>query len=121
MPGDELATIDDYISSFPESVQVILEEVRRTIRNVVPAAGETISYRIPAMTLNDKHLVYFAAWKRHISVYPVPAGDEAFERELAPYRAAKGTVKFPFGKPIPYDLIGRLVALQVRQRLDSGG
>lgn len=118
--ANRFATIDDYISSFPEDVQVILEEVRRTIRNVVPTAGETISYQIPTITINGKYLVYFAAWKHHISLYPIPAADEAFEQELAPYRAAKGTVRFPFRKPIPYDLIERMVALLVKQRLDSG-
>ena len=114
--AEQFATIDQYISSFPEDVQIILEAVRRAIRNVVPAAGETISYRIPTMTLNGRHLVYFAAWKRHISLYPVPAADEAFEQELAPYMAAKGTVRFPLHEPIPYDLIERLVALLVQQR-----
>jgi uncharacterized protein YdhG (YjbR/CyaY superfamily) len=117
-PG-RLATVDDYIASFPDEVQVALEEVRRTIRTVVPSAGETISYRIPSITLDGAHLVYFAAWKHHISVYPVPAGDEAFEREIAPYRASKGTVRFPLGKPVPCDLVERLVALLVNQR--AGG
>jgi uncharacterized protein YdhG (YjbR/CyaY superfamily) len=116
----KFATIDDYISSFPEDVQIILEEVRRTIRNAAPAAEETISYQIPTMTLNGRYLVYFAAWKHHISLYPIPDADEAFERELAPYKAAKGTMKFPLKEPIPYDLIERLVALLLKQRVDSG-
>jgi uncharacterized protein YdhG (YjbR/CyaY superfamily) len=115
----KIATIDDYISSFPEEVQIILEEVRRTIRSVVPAAEETISYRIPTITLNGRYLVYFAAWKHHISLYPIPRADEALEQELAPYRAAKGTVRFPLQESIPYDLIKRLVERLVRQRPDS--
>jgi uncharacterized protein YdhG (YjbR/CyaY superfamily) len=114
--AEQFATIDQYVGSFPEDVQVVLQEVRRTIRNVVPAAGETISYRIPAMTLDGRHLVYFAAWKHHISLYPVPAADEDLERELAPYLAGRGTVRFPLREPIPYDLIERLVALLVQQR-----
>lgn len=118
--ADQFATIDDYINSFPEDVQVILEKVRRTIRKVVPGAGETISYQIPTITLNGKYVVYFAAWKHHISVYPLPATDEALEQELAPYRAGKGTARFPLREPIPYDLIERLVALLVKQRTDSG-
>jgi uncharacterized protein YdhG (YjbR/CyaY superfamily) len=118
--ADQFATIDDYISSFPEDVQIILEDVRRTIRNAAPAAHETISYQMPTITLNGKSLVYFAAWKHHIALYPIPAADDAFNQELAPYRAAKGTVRFPLRKPIPYDLIERLVALLVKQRLDSG-
>lgn len=114
--AEQFATIDQYIGSFPEDVQVILEEVRRRIRDVAPEAGETISYRIPTMTLGGRHLVYFAGWKHHISVYPVPAVDESFEQELAPYLAGRGTVRFPLNKPIPYGLIERMVALLVQQR-----
>lgn len=114
--AEQLATIDQHIASVPEDVQAILEEVRRRIRAVVPEAGETISYRIPTMTLNGRHLVYFAAWKHHISLYPVPAVDESFEQEVAPYRAGQGTARFPLDKPIPYGLIERLVALLVQQR-----
>ena len=115
----QFATIDEYISACPQDVQNILEQVRRTTRNATPAAGETISYAMPTMTLNGRDLVSFAAWKHHIGLYPVPAADDAFEQELAPYRAAKGTGRFPLGKPIPYDLIERLVALRVEPRLDS--
>jgi uncharacterized protein YdhG (YjbR/CyaY superfamily) len=116
----QFATVDEYIGSFPEDVQVILVKVRQTIRSAAPGAEEIISYGIPTFTLGGKHLVYFAAWKRYISVYPLPAGDEAFEREIAPYRAAKSTARFPLGKPIPYDLIARLVALHVEHRLTDG-
>jgi uncharacterized protein YdhG (YjbR/CyaY superfamily) len=115
--ASQFATIDEYIGSFPEDVQVILEKIRHTIRNAAPGAEEIISYGIPTFTLGGKHLVYFAAWKRYISVYPLPAGGEGFEREIAPYRAAKSTARFPLGKPIPYDLIARLVALHVEHRL----
>jgi len=116
--AEQFATIDQYIGSFPEDVQVILQEVRRRIRNVVPEAGETISYQIPTITLSGRYLVYFAGWKHHISVYPVPALDDSFEQELAPYRVGRGTVRFPLNKPIPYGLIERLVALLVQQRND---
>jgi uncharacterized protein YdhG (YjbR/CyaY superfamily) len=119
--AEQFATIDQYVGSFPEDIQIVLQEVRRRIRDVVPAAGETISYRIPAITLNGRHLVYFAAWKRHLSVYPIPVADEVLGRELAPYLAGKGTVRFPLREPIPYDLIERLVALLVQQRDGSPG
>jgi uncharacterized protein YdhG (YjbR/CyaY superfamily) len=109
------ATVDDYIGSYPEEVRVVLAEVRRTIHNTIPAAEEKISYQIPTFTLDGKYLVYFAGWKHHVSVYPVPA-DDALAEELAPYRAAKGTVKFPLNQPIPYDLIARLVTALVEQR-----
>ena len=113
---DQPATIDQYISAFPQDVQVVLEEIRRRILALAPTARETISYRIPAMTLDGRHLVYFAAWRHHISVYPVPALDPAFAREIAPYLSGKGTVRFPFHQPMPYDLIERLIALLVEQR-----
>ncbi len=115
----QFATIDDYINSFPAEVQVILEQIRRTARTAAPAVGETISYAMPTITLNDKDLLHFAAWKHHIALYSIPAVDEAFEQELAPYRAAKGTVRFPLGKSIPYDIIARLVAQCVKERMDS--
>jgi uncharacterized protein YdhG (YjbR/CyaY superfamily) len=114
--ASQFTTIDEYIGSFPEDVRIILEEVRRRIRNAAPAAGETISYQMPTITLDGRSLVYFAAWKHHIAVYPIPNADEAFEQEIAPYRAARGTLRLPLGKPIPYDLIERLVALLVEQR-----
>jgi uncharacterized protein YdhG (YjbR/CyaY superfamily) len=114
----QFATVDEYIRSFPEGVQIILEEVRRTIRKAAPAATETISYGIPTITFNSRLLVYFAGWKRYVSLYPLPAADEAFEQEIAPYRAAKSTVRFPLGKPIPHDLIERFVALRVKQQTD---
>ncbi len=116
----QFATIDEYISAFPEDMQIILEQVRRATRNAAPAAAETISYQMPTITLNGRDLVSFAAWKHHIGLYPIPAADDAFAQELAPYRAAKGSVRFPLGKPMPYDLIERLVALRVKQRVDSG-
>jgi uncharacterized protein YdhG (YjbR/CyaY superfamily) len=82
----------------------------------VRGVGETISYSIPTFTLEGKHLVYVGAWKNHVAVYPVPAGDAAFEAEIASYRAGRGTLRFPLRKPVPYDLIERLVGLLVAQR-----
>jgi uncharacterized protein YdhG (YjbR/CyaY superfamily) len=82
----------------------------------VPTARETISYQIPTVTLDGSLLLYFAGWKHHISLCPAPIGDDAFERDLAPYRSAKSTLKFPVRQPIPYDLIARVVAQRVEQR-----
>ena len=102
------ADVDDYIASFPEDVQAVLEQVRDVIHQAVPGAGEKISYKIPAITLEGRYVVYFAGWKHHVSLYPVPAGDAAFQDEIAPFRVSTGTVHFPLDKPIPYDLIGRM-------------
>jgi uncharacterized protein YdhG (YjbR/CyaY superfamily) len=112
----QFATIDEYISAFPSEVQRILEQVRQTAWSAAPGASETISYGMPTLTLNGRDLVRFAAWKRYISLYPLPAVDDAFAQELAPYRAAKSTARFPLAKPIPHDIIARLVALLVTQR-----
>jgi uncharacterized protein YdhG (YjbR/CyaY superfamily) len=109
-------TVQAYLASFPDDVQPILEQVRTAIRAAVPGAEETISYDIPTFKLAGKPVVYFAGWKRHVSVYPIPDVDEAMERELAPYRTAKGTLKFPLDLPIPYPLIGRTAALLAAQR-----
>lgn len=110
--AQKFASVGDYIGTFPADVQAILREVRHTIRSAVPAADETISYHLPTFTLNGNVLVYIAAWKRYLSLYPVPAVDDALEQAIAPYRAAKSTLRFPFDQPVPYELIGRLVALK---------
>jgi len=115
------ATVEEYIGSFPGDVQDILREVRSTIHGAVPGAGERISYGIAAFTLGGRDLVYFAGWQKHISVYPVPAGDADLTTDLAPYLAAKGTLRFPLGKPIPYPLIGRVAAALARQRAAPKG
>jgi uncharacterized protein YdhG (YjbR/CyaY superfamily) len=114
----QFKSIDEYIRSFPKDVRVILEEVRRTIREAAPGAVETISYQMPAFRLNGRILVYFAAWKNHIGFYPTPSGTEAFEKDLSQYRRAKGSVQFPLDLPMPLDLITRIVQYRVREVLD---
>ena len=106
-----LTTIDEYISIFPADIQVILEKVRQAIHKAVPEAAETMSYAIPTFDLNGKHVVFFAGWKHHISLYPLPAGDEAFQQAIAHYKRAKGSIQFPLDKPIPYDLVEQIVTL----------
>ena len=112
----QFTTVGEYIGSFPADVQDILREVRSTIHGAVPEAGERISYGIAACTLGGRDLVYFAGWKKHISVYPVPTEDADLTQELAPYLAAKGTLRFPLGQPVPYPLIGRVAGVLARQR-----
>jgi uncharacterized protein YdhG (YjbR/CyaY superfamily) len=114
--GQDFGSVGDYIESFPASVQAILRQARQTILDAAPAAAETISYKMLAFTLEGTPLLYVAGWKRHISLYPAPAGDAAFERRLAPYRAAKSTLKFPLSQPIPYDLIRHVVELRLAER-----
>jgi uncharacterized protein YdhG (YjbR/CyaY superfamily) len=109
-------TIDEYIATFPEEVQKILEVLRETIRAAAPDAEEKISYQMPTFTLKG-NLVHFAAWKKHIGFYPTPSGTEAFSKELSIYEGAKGTVKFPIDKPLPLDLIRQMVQFRVAENL----
>ena len=109
------ATIDEYISIFPADIQVILEKVRQAIHKAAPEAAETMSYAIPTFDLNGKHVVFFAGWKHHISLYPLPAGDEAFQQAIAHYKRAKGSIQFPLDKPIPYDLVEQIVTLLIKE------
>jgi uncharacterized protein YdhG (YjbR/CyaY superfamily) len=110
--------IDEYIAGFPNNVQEILERIRMTIRKAAPGAEETISYQIPTFTLKGKYLVYFAAYKKHIGLYPAPRGVQKFDKELSAYEGGKGTVRFPFDKPIPFGLIGRIVKFRVKKNLE---
>ncbi|QIS02662.1 DUF1801 domain-containing protein [Nocardia brasiliensis] len=112
----QTATVDTYIASFPEDVRSILEEIRDRIKRVLPEATEAISYDIPTFKVDGHSVVHFAGWKNHVSVYPIPAGDKAFERAVEPYRAGRGTLKFPLTKPIPYDLIADIAAKLAARR-----
>jgi uncharacterized protein YdhG (YjbR/CyaY superfamily) len=109
-------SIDEYISAFPEDIQEKLQNIRLTIREAAPDAEETISYQMPAFRQNGI-LVYFAAFKNHISFFPTSSGIEKFKVDLAAYEGSKGTVKFPLDKPIPYDLIKRIVKFRVEENL----
>ena len=112
----EPGTIDEYIAGFPREVQMILQKLRRTIRKAAPNAEERISYQMPAFTLEGS-LVYFAAFKHHIGLYPRPTTIRKFKRELSPYEGAKGTVRFPLDKPIPLALITKIVKFRVKENL----
>ena len=114
MAEDKFASVDEYIGSFPADVQDVLGEVRRTIRAVVPEAGEKISYQIPSITLNGKALLYFSGWKEHISLYPIPPLDDDLAAAIEPYRSGKGTLKFPLNKPVPYNLITSITQAFIR-------
>jgi uncharacterized protein YdhG (YjbR/CyaY superfamily) len=106
--------IDIYISGFPKEVQILLEQVRVAIRQAAPEAEEAIKYSMPTFILNG-NLVHFAAFKNHIGFYPVPSGIEAFKKELSVHKQGKGSVQFPIDKPIPLELIGRIVKFRVAE------
>jgi uncharacterized protein YdhG (YjbR/CyaY superfamily) len=107
--------IDEYIDAFPPKVQMILERIRKTIRQNAPEAEEIISYRMPAFRQNGI-LVYFAAFKKHIGLFPPVSGHAGIEKEIAAYAGPKGNLQFPLDQPIPYELIGRIVKLRVAQK-----
>lgn len=106
----EDAAVDDYIGTFPLHVRDVLQAIRRALHDAVPGSGEKISYNMPAITHNGRVVAYFAGWERHVSVYPVPDGDDDLQRDIQPYRSAKGTLRFPLDEPVPYELIGRVAA-----------
>jgi uncharacterized protein YdhG (YjbR/CyaY superfamily) len=108
------STIDEYIAAFPPKVRAILKQIRRTVREAAPEAQEVISYQMPAFT-QDGILIYFAAFKAHIGVYPPVSGDVRLEKALARYAGPKGNLKFPLDEPIPYHLLRRITALRVKQ------
>ena len=109
-------TIDEYIARYPEDVQQTLHKIRAVIREAAPDAVEKISYQIPAFYLNGG-LVWFGVYKHHIGLYPTPSGTEALEKELSAYRGTKGSLHFPFGEPVPYELIAKIVKLRVAENL----
>jgi len=114
-PKKQFKTVDEYIKSFPTDVQIILKKIRQIVRKAAPKATEAISYQIPTFKLDGKYVTYFAAWKNHIAVYPIPSGTKAFKEELSPYVTGKGTVQFSLNKPIPYDLVKKIVVFRMKQ------
>lgn len=109
-------SIDHYISTFPPDIQEILKAIRQVIREAAPDAVEKISYQMPTFA-QQGNVVHFAAFKNHIGFYPAPSGIDEFEQELTPYKAGKGTIQFPLGQPIPYDLITKIVKFRVSENI----
>lgn len=109
--------IDEYIAGFPTDVQEILQEIRTTIRRAAPGAEEKISYQIPSFAWHG-NLIHFAAFKKHIGLYPAPRGVAEFKEELSAYEGGKGTLQFPLDKPVPFDLIRRIVQFRMEENLE---
>ena len=118
MSKPKIENIDEYISNFPEKIQEILQKLRKIISNSAPDAKEAISYQMPTFKLNG-NLVHFAAHKNHIGFYPTPSGIKAFKNELSPYEVSKGSVKFPLKKPIPFDLVRKIVEFRVKENIEK--
>ena len=112
-------TVDDYVESFPQDAREVLERVRAAIHVGVPDGEEKVRYGMGAVMLGGRYAIHFAGWKHHVGLYPIPAFDGALEDEIGPYRSKKDTVNFPYGKPVPYELITRVAREIVRMR--AGG
>jgi uncharacterized protein YdhG (YjbR/CyaY superfamily) len=119
MKGEQAKNIDEYITAFPAEVRELLQTIRATIQRAAPEATEDIKYAIPTFILNG-NLVHFGGYKNHIGFYPAPMGIEAFKEETAQYEAGKGTLQFPIDKPMPLDLITKIVKFRVEKNLAKG-
>ncbi|WP_031527509.1 iron chaperone [Dyadobacter crusticola] len=116
MAKNPIETVDAYLASLPEETATKLEQIRQTIREVVPGAEEVISYQIPTFKLNGRYLIYYAGWKKHIALYPV-SGEmvEGLKEELAGYKGSKGSVHFPLNKEMPLDLVRKIVEWKLKE------
>ena len=110
-----LSPVDDYIATLDGDAQRLAIQFRDVIRGAAPGITETVRYQMPCFLLDGVYLIYFGAWKNHIGLYPIPSLDGGLEAEVAPYRAAKDTVRFRYRDPVPWDLVERLIAELVRR------
>lgn len=111
-----ITTIDEYIASFPKDTQKLLEQMRATIHKAAPQATEAIAYGLATFKLNG-NLVHFGGYKTHIGFYPAPRGIEAFKKETAQYQGGKGTLQFPLDKPLPLELVEKIVKYRFEENL----
>ena len=110
-----MKNVNEYIASFPDDIQKILIRIRKIILNQAPDAEESITYKMPTYKTFGKTLIYFAVFKKHIGLYATPSGHSEFASELAGYKHGKGSVQFPIDKPIPYELIRKIVEFRVEE------
>jgi uncharacterized protein YdhG (YjbR/CyaY superfamily) len=115
------STIDAYIADFPTDVQRVLQQVRETIKEAAPGVEEKISYAMPAFTLNNANLVYFAGYKNHVGFYPAPTGNALFTKEFVGYKTGKGSIQFPLDRPMPLELITKIVKFRMKEILENTG
>lgn len=117
----DFKSTDQYIASFPDEVQSVLQNLRFQIKKSLPGCEEIISYQIPCFKLNGKYVIYFAAFKSHISLYPIPPGSKTFQNKIAPFVKGKGTISFSLNKPLPKDLISEIVKHALEANLQRTG
>ncbi len=113
----KFTSINEYVSTLPENAQKAMGEIIAAIKAKVPNAEEHISYNMPAFKVNGEYFVHFSAWKNHIGMYPIPAGNEAFQKQIEPYRSAKSSLNFPLDKPMPIKLIEKVIKFRIAENL----
>lgn len=118
MEREKPQTVSEYIAMFPEEVQEILGKIRKKAQKASPEAEEVISYGVPTFKLHGTYFIYFAAYKNHISIYPIPQGTDAFTEQIASYKKGKGTLQFPLNKPIPWPLIDEIIKFSLQTNIE---
>jgi uncharacterized protein YdhG (YjbR/CyaY superfamily) len=113
----KFTSINEYVATLPENAQKAMGEIIATIKENVPGAEEHISYNMPAFKVNGEYFIHFSAWKNHIGMYPIPAGNEAFQKQIEPYRSAKSSLNFPLDKPMPIKLIEKVIKFRIAENL----
>lgn len=113
----KFTSINEYVATLPENEQKAMGEIIATIKENVPDAEEHISYNMPAFKVNGEYFIHFSAWKNHIGMYPIPAGNEAFQKQIEPYRSAKSSLNFPLDKPMPIKLIEKVIKFRIAENL----
>jgi uncharacterized protein YdhG (YjbR/CyaY superfamily) len=113
-------SIDEYIVTLPEDTQKGMEAIRAAIKSVAPKAEEKISYQMAAFKLDGHYIAHFAGWKKHIGMYPIPAGDAAFQKEVLPYKGVKSSLQFPLDKPMPLKLIRKMIKFRIVENKNIG-
>ena len=115
----KFTSISEYVSTLPENAQKAMGEIIAAIKDNVPHAEEHISYNMPAFKVNGEYFIHFSAWKNHIGMYPIPAGNEAFQKQIDQYRSAKSSLNFPLDKPMPIKLIEKVIKFRIAENLES--
>ena len=118
---EKQSSIEGYKKKYPKNIQRILNDFKQVITKLAPTAQETISYGIPTFDLNGKHLVHFAAFKKHIGFFPTPSSISVFKKELSGYKTSKGTVQFPLDEPVPFDLVKKIVRFRIKEVEEDKG
>lgn len=111
--------IDEYVKDFPTGTKKMLQQIRSTIKKTAPGSEEVISYSMPAFRLNKRILVYFAGWKDHVSVYPVPKANQTLQKEISRYQTGRGTLQFTLDKPLPVKFISKIVKLRMKENSEA--